>query len=483
MFRSTDLEVRDLGRVLTRRRGIIAGFLLGFLALALVLNVVTPPVYRTAARLTILPMPSRSPLTNVIVETPTTASENLSLLTTAERIMSRDVLERVAREMRSRGVVLGRPVPIAVAAKAAANSLAATARAAAPSSGAETDAQLVVDLDWLAHNVSVRPLRDTRLVDVLAEHADPRAAAEIANSVAREFIRTQDESRRESDGERLQALRQQLAELRDVIQESERALYGSRTSTLAIAGERGRRLSDAGNELSSAAIRARADLSVIEAQLDRIRDFRQSADPDWSQPPVQTTAMDQLYRDWQKAQTQVLELRRQYRERSPEVTAAEAQADALRETMRRELQKTVSDLEGQAEVLRARVSGFESALSRNERSLKALNDSSYKYSTAESELKTKRELYGLLLQKVQELDVAQAVQPPNVEIVQDAAIPLHRVRPRKALNVALGLALGFVFGSGTAFALEVARRTIRTPQDVMHELRMPVLGMIPRRHS
>ena len=76
-----------------------------------------------------------------------------------------------------------------------------------------------------------------------------------------------------------------------------------------------------------------------------------------------------------------------------------------------------------------------------------------------------------------------AIQPANVEIVQGAAIPLDRVRPRKAMNIALSLALGLVFGGGTAFSLEALRRTIRTPQDVMHELRLPVLGMIPRRNA
>ena len=63
MFLSHDFEVRDLGPVLARRRGIILVFLLVFLALSIALNAVTPPAYRTAARLAILPVASRSPVT------------------------------------------------------------------------------------------------------------------------------------------------------------------------------------------------------------------------------------------------------------------------------------------------------------------------------------------------------------------------------------------------------------------------------------
>ena len=250
-----------------------------------------------------------------------------------------------------------------------------------------------------------------------------------------------------------------------------------------LADERNRRLAQAGTELSTAAIRARADLRVVDAQLALIAAFRRAAAPDWSSPPVQTEGMDDLHRQLQAADSRVGEMRRQYRDQSPEVIGAEAQAASVRDAMRRELQKAASDLEGQRDVLIARAEGFEDAMMRNERSLKAVNDSSYKYSTVESELRSKKDLYQVLVEKAQEQDVATAIQPSNVEIVQGAAVPLDRVRPRKALNIGLGLALGLVFGGGTAFTLEALRRTIRTPQDVMHELRLPVLGMIPRRNA
>ena len=224
-----------------------------------------------------------------------------------------------------------------------------------------------------------------------------------------------------------------------------------------------------------------ADLRGVDAQLALIAAFRRAAAPDWSNPPVQSEGMDDLHRQLVASEARVGEMRRLYRDQSPEVSAAEAQAASIRDAMRRELQRSATDLEGQRDILIARAEGFEDAMARNERSLKAINDSSYKYSTVESELSSKRELYQLLIQKAQEQDVASAIQPANVEIVQGAAIPLDRVRPRKALNIALSLALGLVFGGGTAFSLEALRRTIRTPQDVMHELRLPVLGMIPRR--
>ena len=86
-----------------------------------------------------------------------------------------------------------------------------------------------------------------------------------------------------------------------------------------------------------------------------------------------------------------------------------------------------------------------------------------------------------MLKKVQEQEVAQTVEPPAAEIVQAAVIPLEAVRPRKVLNLGVGGVVGLLFGAGLALALEWVRRTIRTPRDVVHELHLPVVGMIPRR--
>jgi capsular polysaccharide biosynthesis protein len=51
----------------------------------------------------------------------------------------------------------------------------------------------------------------------------------------------------------------------------------------------------------------------------------------------------------------------------------------------------------------------------------------------------------------------------------------------KALNLVLGLLLGVISGMGLAFFTEYFRRTIRTAQDVTVQLRLPVLGMIPKK--
>jgi len=166
MFQSHSVEVRDLGRLMLRRRRVVLLTTIAFLALALALNTFTRPVYRTAARLEIQPTPTRSPLTGAEVETPTTVSENLTLLTTAERILTSDVIEHTVREVTARGIHLEPKLDDPIFA-----------------STLTPEMKLRANEDWLTHAVSIRPIRDTRLVDIQADHSDPQAAADLANTV------------------------------------------------------------------------------------------------------------------------------------------------------------------------------------------------------------------------------------------------------------------------------------------------------------
>jgi capsular polysaccharide biosynthesis protein len=53
------------------------------------------------------------------------------------------------------------------------------------------------------------------------------------------------------------------------------------------------------------------------------------------------------------------------------------------------------------------------------------------------------------------------------------------VRPKKALNLAIGLGLGLLSGLGLAFALEIASQGLSTPESVERRLGLPVLVTVP----
>jgi succinoglycan biosynthesis transport protein ExoP len=71
---------------------------------------------------------------------------------------------------------------------------------------------------------------------------------------------------------------------------------------------------------------------------------------------------------------------------------------------------------------------------------------------------------------------------PLVEIVDAAAVSPDPVRPRKEMNLAVCPAAGLLIGWGLALLRYPARRTIRGLEDVEEQLKLPVLGVIPKKN-
>ena len=93
------------------------------------------------------------------------------------------------------------------------------------------------------------------------------------------------------------------------------------------------------------------------------------------------------------------------------------------------------------------------------------------------------ELYSYLLQRQQEERIAQASITSNIEIINQAQLPLSPIKPNKKKNLGMGLLLGFLLGVGLTFLLDYLDQTIKDEEDVQENLNLSVIGSIPRIES
>ena len=75
-------------------------------------------------------------------------------------------------------------------------------------------------------------------------------------------------------------------------------------------------------------------------------------------------------------------------------------------------------------------------------------------------------------------EVVNIMHIENVNVLDDAIPALGPVSPRPMLNLAIAFILGAMVSTGLAFLLEYLDNTIKTPQDVINELELPVLGAV-----
>lgn len=89
-------------------------------------------------------------------------------------------------------------------------------------------------------------------------------------------------------------------------------------------------------------------------------------------------------------------------------------------------------------------------------------------------------IYTMLLQKKEETKIAEAEKAGNIMIIDAAKAPSKPSKPRKELNLILGIILGFVMGIGLAFLSELFDNSIKTLEEAEQITGLSVLGTIPK---
>lgn len=82
--------------------------------------------------------------------------------------------------------------------------------------------------------------------------------------------------------------------------------------------------------------------------------------------------------------------------------------------------------------------------------------------------------------EVFQTEVPKIMNVDNVSILAKAAVAPNQapVKPRKTLNILIGLVVGLIAGAGITIFLEYLDNTVKTEQEIEQLLALPVLGVI-----
>ena len=83
-----------------------------------------------------------------------------------------------------------------------------------------------------------------------------------------------------------------------------------------------------------------------------------------------------------------------------------------------------------------------------------------------------------LLQSIK-IDLSGQFSANNVRIIDEAIVPEKPYRPRKLLNIAIGLAAGLILGIILSLLAEFLSQTVKSAKEVEEVLKLPLLGFVP----
>jgi uncharacterized protein involved in exopolysaccharide biosynthesis len=144
----------------------------------------------------------------------------------------------------------------------------------------------------------------------------------------------------------------------------------------------------------------------------------------------------------------------------------------------KEMIKTQADLssqEGKSAILREQIAQLD-------REMQTLDLRENDLQNLKRELAANEKNYKTYLEKVEEALISDNLnrqKMANISVIQAAAVPAKPIKPKKKLNIALGIILGAVSGLGLAFFSEYTSEGLSNPEGVERHLGLPVLGTVP----
>jgi uncharacterized protein involved in exopolysaccharide biosynthesis len=339
MFKSEDIDLKHYWFIVRRQKRMILSAVCVCVLLATILNLVTPPTYRSTTRIEVSKEPTRSALTGEAIASEDWRSDNVAIYTTAELITSRSLLREVVASLSAHGIMKSGATHAMVARRVGDwVSSAGGSRPAQAESGAEIPAgdDLDREIDWLLTIISVKPIRETRLVSIEVEHRDPKVAREIADTVAQKFVEYQKRTRSRQGNERVDYLKIQVAEVAKDIEALEGKLYNSRQAGLPVLESKLKQLTETNGGLNDAWVKTRIEKAAAAERLSRVEQALKDSTVNAAEIPIQSETLESLRHDLQQREAELAKAREVYRDKHPKLLVLESELDAIRRSIRAE---------------------------------------------------------------------------------------------------------------------------------------------------
>ena len=342
-------------------------------------------------------------------------------------------------------------------------------------------ARSVDPLKAVAQDITIAPIRLSRLVDVKVEHPDPRQAAAIANALVDTFIQQNLDQKMSKSLEALRWLKVEADTLERDVEEKDLALQRYRVEEKMVS------LEESQNIVLQALKQAQADLDKarsdaaaarkLDEEVERLLHAATSIDA------IPLVAGNPLIQDMRKSLAErealLANLLKRYKDKYPDVIRVREEIASLKESIQKESQKVRQAIRAEAELAKAKETTMASELKKKEQESFELSQLRIQYDVLSRQADQSKLLYNIVLQRMKETDLTSKDKAQNMRVVDKAVVPMNPIKPRVVLTLFLGVIGGLGVAMGLAFFVNYLDDSIKSQDDVETYLRLPFLGYVP----
>ncbi len=331
-------------------------------------------------------------------------------------------------------------------------------------------------------HVGVDPVPESRLVYVTVTHANAQEAASWANALADVYIEQTLAMRVESARKAYDWLRDRLAATQQGMRQSQERLFESyRNQDLFVPEGSVSAVATSIAKLNEDFIQAKAQRITIEAALKQAREMEGRGEDLSALPQVASDGGVAGFNAQLAALTVELgKLGEKFKEGHPEVQKVKAQIEQLEKAKRTRATQIIEGLEAQYAQLRGREAELRSAIETQKDQAASQSRKVTELEALKKEADSAAGLYEVLLQKLNETDIAASVRSNNVTVIDRATPPQSAVRPQRHRMALLGLLIGLAGGLGLVIARDQFANTLRDPEEIERYLHLDLLAAVPR---
>ncbi|MDH7502663.1 MAG: polysaccharide biosynthesis tyrosine autokinase [Verrucomicrobiota bacterium] len=333
----------------------------------------------------------------------------------------------------------------------------------------------------VADDITVAPIRMSRLVDVRVEHTNPKKAADIANTLVEEFIEQNAVLKQKRTLDTLFFLKAQANSLEKDVQEAEEKLHNYRTQVKFVSlDERYNVIAEALSQAQSRYTDAKARAENAETVIVELEQHVKAGKPIETFPAV---ASDPVVKDLQRQLTtqenDLAVLLKRYKDKHPTIIAARSRIDETRKSLDRAVQNLVETLRAEARLTRVTEQTIGSNVKDWEGRLTEWTKAKKDYDILVRKADTSKTLFNLVLSRMKEVELLGKDRANNIRIVDPASVPVKPVKPRIVTTLLLGAFGGLAVAIGLALFVNYLDDSIKTQDDVETYLHLPFLGYVP----
>lgn len=328
-------------------------------------------------------------------------------------------------------------------------------------------------VELLQKKLDVKPSRESNVISITYSGSSPEFSAAMANAFAQAYIDVNLELRIEPARQNAKWFDEQSKQYRERLDTAQKALSDyQQKSGIVATDERLDYETQKLNELST-------QLTVAQAQgTDAISKRKTAGNADTLPEVMQSPLISQLKGDIARLEARLKEVSGNFGVNHPQYQRSQAELAELKSKMNAEISRITSSIGTAGNISKQKVSELIAAINTQKTRILELKEQRDEITLLVREVESAQRAFDAVSQRTTQSRLESQSVQTNVAVLNPATEPVKHARPKRMLNILLSMFVGLLLGVGAALLLELSQRRIRSTDDLVQTLGIPVLATL-----